>query len=389
MNPRRPALASTVPAVSVPAKGPRPPTASIVNTDHRRPLRESTARRGFTLIELLVVIAIIAILIGLLLPAVTKVREAAKRIQLTSDLQELCLAMDQVFNLDGDYPLDITDARLLPFLSEELVGRIKNSIANNQTSFPYYIISVRPGTEGEKATWDFRIASGFDYNPLVWLPTGSLFDNGVAVDPECKVAPAELERYGVWISPANVDDTTVRYWWAWNKPQLPPPKPRKSRYNLSRALVTAQAAEMVTPILEEYPELSPQVRPFLQSPENMAVVLSQYSPLWFEPFHDILQLDDAEIDALSNLEVTDLEGDPAFLFSYESLRMLSTLYSNDSGVTNALVSKLDAAEDAESRGNGKARAGKLGAFRNQVRAESGKALTSDAARTILAISSTL
>ena len=100
-------------------------------------------------------------------------------------------------------------------------------------------------------------------------------------------------------------------------------------------------------------------------------------------------MDDAEIDALSDLEVTDLEGDPAFLFSYESLRMLSTLYSNDSGVTNALVFKLDAAEDAELRGNLKARAGQLGAFRNQVRAESGKALTSDAARTILAISNTL
>ena len=131
--------------------------------------------------------------------------------------------------------------------------------------------------------------------------------------------------------------------------------------------MTAQAAEMVTPILEEYPELSPQVRPFLQSPENTAIVLSQYSPNWFVPFNNILQLDDADIDALSDLEVTDLEGDPAFLFSYESLRMLSTHYSNDVGVTNALVSKLDAAEDAELRGNLKARAGQLGAFRNQVR----------------------
>ena len=62
------------------------------------------------------------------------------------------------------------------------------------------------------------------------------------------------------------------------------------------------------------------MRPFLLTPENTAVVLSQYSPVWFEPFNDILQLDDAEIDALSDLDVTDLEGDPAFLFSYESLR---------------------------------------------------------------------
>jgi prepilin-type N-terminal cleavage/methylation domain-containing protein len=121
-------------------------------------MKRALRRTGFTLVELLVVIAIIGILIGLLLPAVQKIRDAAGRIKCANNLRQIGLGLHNYNDTYGQFPPGVTNPRqrpwrtgdnhgahafwswlaeLMPFVEQDNLYKLADAWANTyQTSTP-------------------------------------------------------------------------------------------------------------------------------------------------------------------------------------------------------------------------------------------------------------
>lgn len=144
-------------------------------------------RVGFTLIELLVVIAIIGVLIGLLLPAIQKVREAANRVTCTNNLKQMSTAVANYSSTYADaiVPVDIADCwptwavLLMPYLEQDNVyknwdvhARYNNQLASAGADLKVYHCPTRskPGdAQAAGKTGDSRTyGNGGGIGPIGW-----------------------------------------------------------------------------------------------------------------------------------------------------------------------------------------------------------------------------
>jgi prepilin-type N-terminal cleavage/methylation domain-containing protein/prepilin-type processing-associated H-X9-DG protein len=145
-------------------------------------------RHGFTLIELLVVIAVISILIGLLLPAVHQVREAASRTQCLNNLHQLALAMHSYHDVNHAFPPAFTKPAnygwsiwLLPYVEQRnlynAINPQKTVLAPN--SYTLWKLSVFRCTS-DPAPSDFNNYFG-GYSKSNYVVSEQVSDGGSAI----------------------------------------------------------------------------------------------------------------------------------------------------------------------------------------------------------------